>query len=168
MRVLSILKTLSDIVFVLAMIGLLFGLPFIIMVAVVPDQIPFELSGAGNAKTTGAELVTALLVVYCAYAFLVYALHLFRKTLSLFQKRVIFDDTVIKNFDQAGKAILIGSIIGLLPSVYFWAMESPLKLSISFGLNSALITIGLGLFFIVLGEVFLMAKKIKEDNELMI
>ncbi len=168
MRRLSLLKTVTDILFVFAMIGVIFTLPLILMVAVIPEQVPFTLNGDAESLKgkTEWELIIFLLIIYIGYLFLVYALYLFKKTLVLFQKRIIFDDAVIKNFDQIGKAILIGYFIALAPMIFFALTDNPVQLKVSFGLNESLLIAGLGLFFMVLSEVFLMAKNLKTENEL--
>lgn len=151
--------------FVLTMIAAVFGLPLILMLAVIPDQVPFTLEGDLKGKT-GWESTIILLVVYVGALFFVYALYLFRKTLDLFRKRIIFDDRVIKNFDQIGKAILIGYFIILGMYVFLWLTHTVHEVTFNIDMNNTLLTIGLGLFFMVLSEVFQKAKSIKEENEL--
>ena len=168
MRRLSVLKTVIDVAFVLAMIAVIFTLPLILMMAIMPDEIPFTINGDVEALQgkTEWELIIFCLIIYVAYLFLVYALYLFKKTLILFKKRIIFDDVVIKNFDQMGKAILIGYFIAIAPMIFFALTDNPVQLKVSFGLNESLLMVGLGLFFMVLSEVFQMAKNLKEENEL--
>ena len=148
MRRLSLLKTVTDILFVFAMIGVIFTLPLILMVAVIPEQVPFTLNGDAESLKgkTEWELIIFLLIIYIGYLFLVYALYLFKKTLVLFQKRIIFD--------------------ALAPMIFFALTDNPVQLKVSFGLNESLLIAGLGLFFMVLSEVFLMAKNLKTENEL--
>ncbi|AXG73804.1 DUF2975 domain-containing protein [Flavobacterium arcticum] len=164
MRKLSTLKTIADILFVLTMIGAVIGLPFILMLAVMPEQVPFTLNE--NLESIGGwELIIILLIVYLGALFFVYALYLFRKTLDLFRKRIIFDNRVIKNFDQIGKAILIGYFIIFTMYVFTWFTDNTHEIKFNIGWNNTLFTIGLGLFFIVLSEVFQMGKNLKEENE---
>lgn len=164
MRRLSTLKTIVDILFVLAMIGVIFGLPLILMLIIVPDQVPITFSKGRRAS--GIDFIGFLFFVYVGYLFFVYALYLFRKTLELFKKKIFFDDRVIRNFDQTGKAIIIAVMIFFAIAVLLRFTGDPINLELDFGLNSSLLTAGLGLFFIVLSDVFAMAKKHKEDNDL--
>ncbi|WP_294733900.1 DUF2975 domain-containing protein [uncultured Flavobacterium sp.] len=168
MRKLLLLKSVVDILFVLAMIGVIFMLPLILMVAAIPEQVPFKFTSEIEmvAGRTQWELIISLVMVYVGYVFLVYGLFLFKKTLVLFQKRIIFDNRVIKNFDQMGKAILIGYFITLVPMIFFSLTENPVEVKLSFGLNESFLIVGLGLFFIVLSEVFQMGKNLKEESEL--
>lgn len=169
MRRLWLLKSLVDLLFVFAMIGVVFTLPLILMVAVMPEEVPFTLNGGDTEMLQGKtewELIIFCLLIYVGYLFLVFALYLFKKTLVLFKRRIIFDDAVIKNFDQMGKAILIGYFIAIAPMIFFALTDNPVQLKVSFGLNESLLIVGLGLFFMVLSEVFQMAKNLKEENEL--
>ena len=168
MRRLSTLKTIVDILFVFAMIAVVFGLPLILMLIIIPEQVPFKWSTPKgiDLEPLSWEYIICMFSSYIGYAFFVYALYLFRKTLDLFRKRVFFDDRVIKYFDQTGKAILIGVMIFFAIAVLLQFTGNPIEMEISIGLNDTLITAGLGLFFIVLSDVFAMAKKHKEDNDL--
>ncbi|GGB78404.1 hypothetical protein GCM10007424_18160 [Flavobacterium suaedae] len=164
MRRLSTLKTIVDILFVFAMIAVIFGLPLILMLIIIPEQVPITFSE--GRSPSGIDFIGFLFFIYVGYLFFVYALYLFRKTLELFRKRIFFDNRVIKNLDQTGKAILIGVVIMIIPAILLRLTESPIELEVNIGLNDTLITAGLGLFFIVLSDVFAMAKKHKEDSDL--
>ncbi|WP_417352739.1 DUF2975 domain-containing protein [Flavobacterium alkalisoli] len=166
MKRLSALKTITDILFVLAVIPAIFGLPFILMTAIMPERIPFKLNGDEFATINGAELIISLLVIYLSYALAVYALYLFKKVLESFKKKRFFDEVVILSFNQMGKALLLSWTIGILPSLYYNLVDGSIKISIGF--SDSLFTLGLGFFFIVLSDVFLMAKKQKEENDLTI
>lgn len=168
MRRLSTLKTIVDILFVLAMIGLIFLLPLILMLIIIPEQVPFKWSTPEGVdlEPKSPELIICMFSSYIGFAFFVYALYLFRKTLDLFKRRIFFDDRVIKNFDQTGKAIIIAVMIFFATAILLRFTSNPISLELDFGLNSSLMTAGLGLFFIVLSDVFAMAKRHKEDNDL--
>lgn len=170
MRKLWLLKSLIDILFFFAVIGIFFGLPMILMIAIMPEQVPFDFTVSVNDEivtdTTSWEIILSMIIMYTGYAFQVYAIYLFRKTLILFRKRIIFDIAVIRNFDQMGRAILIGYALILVPVIYFTLTNSPIEIKLEFMIHDSLLIPGLGLFFIVLSEVFLMAKGIKEDNDL--
>jgi hypothetical protein len=89
---------------------------------------------------------------------------MFRKVLGLFKKNILLDERVIKYFDQIGKAIIAGYIITAVPLFFYDVINSnPIQVKATFGFSSAIITIGLGLFFMVLSEVFLIAKGRKEE-----
>ncbi|KAF2518873.1 DUF2975 domain-containing protein [Flavobacterium salilacus subsp. salilacus] len=170
MRRLWLLKSLIDIVYFFAIIGIIFGLPMIFMIAVMPNEVPFDIAVSKNGEIvenkTSWEIIVSMFIIYIGYAFQVYAIYLFRKILVLFRKRIIFDVSVIKNFDQMGKAILIGYVTILLPVIFFALTSSHVEVKLNFMINDSFLIPGIGLFFIVLSEVFQMAKDMKEENEL--
>jgi uncharacterized membrane protein (DUF373 family) len=82
----------------------------------------------------------------------------------LFQQRKIFDVIVIDNFKKMGYLLLIASLIGGISNFIVQIMKNKITLEIS--LNSYLLMFSMGLFFLVLSEVFKIAKNMKEENEL--
>lgn len=166
MKRLALLKTLTSILFVLSLISMFFAVPFILVIAVMPGRIPFKINGT-VAESVGAETVLYLLALVAGFAFFIYAIYLFKKILGLFEKKRIFHEDVIKLFDQTGKAILIGYAICAVASFFYTTLvENILEIGLDTGIDSSIVTIGLGLFFLVLSDVFLMAKNIKEENDL--
>lgn len=170
MRKLNILKALVDFLFFISIIPSIFGMPFIIILAIMPEKVPLKFTNNGNDITglSLTEIVIIVFVIYVGYLFQVYAAYLFRKTLELFRKRIIFDERVIKYLDQTGKAILIGYIIMVIPAIYISLLDrSPgFSFEIGFTFNGSIFIIGLGLFFMVLSEVFLIATNMKRENDL--
>lgn len=169
MRKLPILKTFTSILFVIAMVGIIFAIPLMVIAAVMPESIPadmkFTVSGR-HATEFLAEDFIMIAALLAAYGFWVYALYLFKQVLGLFEKKRLFDDAVIKNFDQCGKAIIVGySIYAIAYFLYNTLVVNKLKLSSDFVVETLFIG-GLGLFFIVMGEVLLIAKNMKEENDL--
>jgi len=110
-----------------------------------------------------------LMVVVVSYFFFVYGIFELRKVLSLFQKRIIFDERVINLLDKVGKSFFLASILSSFPLLVYNFIHKP-EVSIEFAgtFNSFLFTASLGLFFMVLSEVFKIAKNLKEENELTI
>lgn len=167
MSKLPLLKTLVSILFYVSMIGMLFSVPFILILSVMPDKVPFAINEAGQASQVDAELVLYLIALIVGGGFFTYALYLFRKVLDLFSKKTLFDERTITSLDQCGKAILIGYFICIgAEFLYKMVVGKEIEISLNFGLNGSIAVISLGLFFMVLSEVFLKAKKIKEENDL--
>jgi Na+-driven multidrug efflux pump len=96
-----------------------------------------------------------------------YCFYLFRKTLRYFQQVKPFDKDVIANFYKIGWLL---SIVGSIGSIGFFLghilLQHQIKLNLGF--SPYLTIICLGLFFMVLSELFKVAKKAKEENELTI
>lgn len=170
MRKLNILKALVDFLFFISIIPSVFGMPFIIILAIMPEKVPinFKNNSNGIEGLSDIEIIIIVFVIYVGYLFQVYAAYLFRKTLELFRKRIIFDERVIKQLDQTGKAILIGYFIMIIPAIYVSLLDNYFEFSyeISFSFNGSIFIIGLGLFFMVLSEVFLIATNMKRENDL--
>ena len=100
-----------------------------------------------------------LVAMYCFY--------LFRKALRYYQKRKPFDDFVIHTYHKIGKLLVITSILGGISSFAFnLIFKSELMLNIGF--TPYFFGACLGLFFMVLSETFIVAKKSKEDSDLTI
>lgn len=166
MKRLPILKVLAHILFILSIIAMFFAVPFIFVMAVMPGRIPFEIDNQ-PAAAYGAETIIYLLASTVGFAFDIYALYLFKKLLRLFERNVIFHPDVIRLLDQIGKAILIGYAICFAADFLYAALvENRMEIDFIDGIDTAIATIGLGVFFLVLSDVFLMAKNIKDENDL--
>ena len=95
----------------------------------------------------------------------IYCIYLFRKTLRYFQQVKPFHIDVINNFNEIGRLL---SVIGIAGSLLFFVARLVLKneFKIHLGLSPYIMLICLGLFFMVLSEVFKVAKHAKEENDL--
>ena len=98
-------------------------------------------------------------VIYCFY--------LFRKTLRFFQKAKPFDKMVIHNFNQIGKWLSVSGALGAIGSFVALAVLKN-TIQINLGITPFLALVCIGLFFMVLSEIFKVAKHAKEENELTI
>lgn len=171
MKKLYILKALVDLLWFFSIIviaTMAIFLPFLFFSSE-PMDIPIKI---GETKVTVMDLATKfmLLGLVIAYCFFVYGLFLFRKVLVLFSKRQIFEDSVIVLLNKIGKFFLIASLLAVLMDflgkLY---IENKVEFGIEGGFfDSFLFTASLGLFFMVLSEVFANAKNIKEENDLTI
>lgn len=109
-----------------------------------------------------ANIITGILFLFSIY--------LLRKIVGHFQKREIFNLDVIKYFNLIGKLIIISSLITKSTTLLYTLLKHDnISLSLDFGsYDSFLISISLGLFFMVISEIFKIAKNMKEENELTI
>lgn len=171
MKKLYILKTLVDLLWffsIIVIVAMAIFLPFLFF-SPEPMDIPVRI---GESTVTAMDLMTKffLLGLVIAYCFFVYGLFLFRKVLVLFSKRQIFEDAVIVLLNKIGKFFLIASLIAVsvdfIGKIY---IENRFEFGIKGGFfDSFLFTASLGLFFMVLSEVFANAKNMKEENDLTI
>ncbi len=171
MRKLQILKTLLDFFFVISIVAIIAMVVFIpiMFFSTEPIDIPIKINGErilASDFTTKVILTLGIL----SYCFFVYGIYQLRKVLNMFTKRIIFDETIILLFDKIGKSFLIASIFSCVPLFIYNVIHKTNHSDIEFGggFSSFLFTASLGLFFMVLSEVFKMAKKMKEENELTI
>ncbi|MFL9843239.1 DUF2975 domain-containing protein [Flavobacterium rhizosphaerae] len=161
MKRLQLLKLIAGIVFTLMCITLFFAYPFIFIVAVMPQQVPFTIGGI-PANELDAEHIFMMLAFAVSFSFYTYALYLFKNLLGMFLKKKIFHTDVIKNLLQTGKAILIGYLIYICSGIIYVIIA---KSYIGFEISGYTLLIPmLGLFFMVLGDVLLTAKTMKEND----
>lgn len=167
MRKLFFLKTCIDFAFYISCLTLL---AFVIF-------IPFALLGDWAdvpIKMNGRELILdnwqAKVVLTCVFIstfFFVYSLFLLRKTIAFFVRKDLFNSIVIRNFNVIGSCIITSTLLVFIPSFLYNAFNrSKIGLTFEASFDSPLLVISLGLFFMVLSEVFKIAKKLKEENDL--
>ena len=164
MKRLPILRSLVQLLFVLCMIGVFFGLPLTLIVIVAPKRIPFDFFGH-TIEANNLEVFFLMLAVYLGHCAFTYGIYLLKRTLTLFSKRKFFDPFVIIWTDQLGKAFIAAGMLWIIPPFFYnFLADTRLSDSVS-GFGIPFFSICLGFLFMVLSEVFLMAKKIKEEND---
>ncbi|QXP63516.1 DUF2975 domain-containing protein [Polaribacter sp. HaHaR_3_91] len=167
MRKINILKAIVDLLWI-------FSMPIVLVIIGFSVAIFFIDLGDLNIKINSIGLNTdtlfskTLLVVSALnYLLIVAALYFFKKVLNHFVRVKIFEETVISSFKKSGNLLFISGIISLtismISKVYFQQ-----KVTLEFGLNQHLVIICLGLFFLVLSEIFKVAKNQKQENDLTI
>jgi hypothetical protein len=169
MRKLIILKSLIDFIWIITCIPSMLLLVFCaIYMFVEPESLNlvFDIDIAEQRTSAIAVQIFGLLFIVLAFG-TIYCVYLFRKTLRYFQKVKPFHNNVIHNFHQIGYLL---SGIGLLSSILFFVAQLFFKneFKINLGLSPYLMLICFGLFFMVLSEVFKVAKYAKEENDLTI
>jgi len=168
MRKLKILKTLIDLFWFFSLLGAF------AMIAYIPYSYFHEGPVDLPLKINGEPIVdfgfsTQFLLTFgfIAYGFFVYGIYLFRKLLRLFEKKIIFEQETILLLNQIGRCLAIASVLTWFALfVYDFFHNDRTSINFSSGFDSFLFTISLGLFFMVLSEVFNIAKNLKEENEL--
>ncbi len=169
MRKLIILKSLVDFIWIVSCIpGIGLVLFFMVFMFVNPESLHliFDiddsvlLTSKLNTQIFGLVIATLALVgIYCFY--------LFRKTLRYFQQIKPFHEVVITNFYKIGYLLSAIGLTGTLV-IFFARLVIKNEFKINFGFSPYVLLICLGLFFMVLSEVFKVAKHAKEENELTI
>lgn len=170
MKKLQILKAILDFFWFFSLVSGIGILIFLAFYLFHPDMdIPLQIKGQLLAANTLPSKLFIFANVISGILFL-YSIYLLRKVVGYFQKSEIFKSEVVKNFNLIGILIISSSLVSHLSLFTFTLINKvQLALSIEFGsYNSFLISISLGLFFMVISEVFKIAKNIKEENELTI
>jgi hypothetical protein len=167
MRKLNILKACIDLAFYLSCLTVLafaIFIPFAILGYM--DGVPINMQGRELIiDNWQAKLV--LFFVLISSLFFLYGIYLLRKTIALFIKKDLFNVEVIKNFNTIGICVVISTLLIVIPSfLYTGFHRTKFGFKIEAGFDSPLLVVSLGLFFMVLSEVFKIAKNLKEENDL--
>lgn len=170
MKKLQILRAILDFFWFFSLISEIGILIFLVFYLFDPDMdIPIKINGHVITPTTLLSKLIILANVISGILFL-YSIYVLRKVVGYFQKKEIFKSEVIENFNLIGKLVISSSLISHLSLFIFtYINRGPVGFSIEFGsYDSFLISISLGMFFMVISEVFKIAKNIKDENELTI
>lgn len=165
MKKLNFLKALIDFAWIMMCLALplIFIFAGIIFFSNETFDIPVKISGS-ELKVIDFKSKIVLLVLLFSAALLFYGLYLFKKLLRLFQQKIIFDFRVVTIVKRIGYVVCAFSLLSGISNfiIEFWER----KFTVSLGFNSYVLLFALGLFFLVLSEVFVIANKLKEENDL--
>lgn len=167
MRKIHILKAIIDFVWIFSMpaILLVIGLVIALLFGGL-EGLDIKINTI-HFNTTSIFSKSLLVISALNYLLILAALYFFRKTLRYFLNTKIFDTYVITSFKKIGNLLSISGGISLCISfisrIYFQQ-----KLSFELGLNEHILLICLGLFFLILSEVFKIARHQKLENDLTI
>ncbi len=167
MKKLNLLKTIVDFIWIMSLV--FFPLIIVLSIMILMDKEVFDIPitfATGTVDLSNSFGKMALVINVINFGLLLYALYFFRKLLSRFMKRIVFEDEICFLLNKIGSIVIMASIVQLL-SDYITKLSNH-KFGIEFGYGPFLYLLALGLFFKVLSEVFKIAKNMKEDNELTI
>jgi hypothetical protein len=167
MKKINILKTIVDLLWIFSMpvVLIIIGVSFTTFFVDLSD-LNIELD---TININQNDLFSKILFVISSlnYLLLILALYFFRKVVTNFVRVTVFEELVISSFKKIGNLLtfsgFISLIISIIGKIYFEQ-----KVSLEFGLNQHLVLICLGLFFLVLSEIFKIAKNAKQENDLTI
>ena len=166
MKKLNILKTIVDLFWILS-------IPFIPLVLLIIPYILFvdnsnyldiHISGF-RIKTIDFPTKMLLVTKMVSYLILIYCVYIFSKILEYFQRHKIFDEFVLKNFNKMGVLLVVCSFIMGISSILYEIFYAE-NVTLTFGFTPFLLC--MGMFFMVLSEIFKISKNMKEENELTI
>jgi hypothetical protein len=163
MRKLNILKNIVDCVLILSSIIYAFviicSLLFIFDSEILknPGKLLFsELSGTWGKISFLISIANLALLLFIGFNFKI--------LLERFIEKLIFEIETCLLLNKLGKLIIYSTFIGILSE--FISKLSKSEIGFSFG--SFLYGISIGLFFLVLAEVFKIGKQLKDENDLTI
>ena len=167
MRKLNFLKTIVDYVWILSIICY----PIIIVVCatmlISNNPIDFPIKIAENLiELDNIWNKIGLIISLLNFGLILYALYNFKIVLLNFKNKLIFEVENSMFLDKIGNLIIFSSSLYLITELL--SSISKNNVSIQIGIGPFLYLMALGLFFKVLSEVFLIGKRIKEENELTI
>ncbi|RZJ73293.1 DUF2975 domain-containing protein [Flavobacterium sp.] len=167
MRKLNILKTCLDLFFFFGILSFAAALIFVPMAVFSDEAIDLTVNGR-NIVVDNWGAKTLLICWLVAAALFVKAIQFLRRIVKSFVKREIFTDDVIKNFNLVGICLLISTLVVGIPNfIYHAIFHSKVGFELEVGsFDSGILSIALALFFMVLSEVFKIAKHLKEENDL--
>ena len=167
MRKLNVLKACIDLAFYLSCLTVLAFVVFIpFAVLGQMDGIPIKMQGRELIVDNWQAKVVLVFTLVSAL-FFVYGIYLLRKTIGFFLKKDVFNSEVIRNFNVIGICVVTSTLLIVLPSFLYTAFHrTAMGFKLEVGFDSPLLVISLGLFFMVLSEVFKIAKDLKEENDL--
>lgn len=167
MKKLSILKATIDLLYYMS-IPILIILLLLVSYIFLSDEtnsLAFKINGQ-QMNLDSVESKLFVLIGVASYLLIIYCIYLFRKILTYFVKTEIFNKEVITNFNKMGMLIITYVLINLLCSFLYDISDR--NISLELGNSPYLTLICLGLFFMVLSEIFKIAKNQKEENDLTI
>lgn len=166
MKKFNILKTIVDFTW----INLCFGFSiFLVLVSILifsnNKEKDFNLEFNGiTINEIGIIEKIYLVFLLIFIALIIYIYYQFKKLLRNFARRKIFIDENIKLFKIMGYNLVISAFLYTIPSFFYQFYTNKIVLSI--GYSYFFILLVLGLFFMVLSEIFQISKQQKEENEL--
>lgn len=167
MKSLQILRTLVDLFLFYSLLGA-FAALVVVPMMIIDSTAEFQITIKG-VEIVGNDWLSILVIILGAISafFFVYAIFILRRVLILFEENEIFTDKVIGNFRTIGKFIIISTLLSSLPLFFYNVINrGNIKLEFSGGFDSMLLSVSLGLLFIVIAAIFSRAKVMKDENEL--
>ncbi len=167
MRKLVFLKTIVDYVWIMSIIVYPLLIVFIgfALFSNEPIDIPINISGI-NIYTTTLYGKIGLVLSMVNFGIVLFAIYNFKALLNNFRKKIIFEVDSYQLLDKIGNLVMLSASLYLISDLLGSFSKS--KIGINLGFGPFLYLMSLGLFFKVLSEVFIIGKRIKEDNELTI
>ncbi len=166
MRKLTILKAIIDFFWILTLPAIPLILILIPVIFLYDFDMPINLNGL-DVKIIDIPSKVVVVLMMISLLLMLYCVHLFRKMLRYFQKLKIFDEYVINTLNKMGILVTMSAFFTGIPT-FFYRLFYLSEFKLTIGFSPFLLILSLGLFLMVLSEIFKVAKEAKADSELTI
>jgi len=170
MKYLHLLKLSIGLLYITSILALAFTVCMYIYMLISPTEIILPIVNGTPQDFFDFDVHAVALFTFTGFGFFIYGLYWFRKVLSLFSEKIIFEPEVVKYLQLTGKHFFIAACLSSIP-LYIYKMLVRNEVTMTFGtegFGSFMFSFGISLFFIALAEVFSMAIKMKQENDLTI
>jgi hypothetical protein len=168
MKKFNILKTIVDFIWIYLCLG--FSI-FLVLVSILifsnneEKDLNLEFNGITiNEIGINEKIILVFLIIFTAM--IIYVYYQFKTLLRNIGRRKIFIDENIKIFKKMGNNLVISAFLYAIP-IYIYQLYTK-NIILSIGFNYFFVLLVLGLFFMVLSEIFQLSKIQKVENELTI
>lgn len=168
MRKITVLKACLDFIYFFGILTFVFMTLFAGATWFSADAIPIEINGFEIEMDHWSSKLLLTLTLVGSGLFL-YAIYLLRETILLFRQRIIFDQRVIHNFNRIGWCIISATLTSYVPLFIHSLIHRTnrgFRFSATLSTDSFLVSVSLGLLFMVISQIFAAGKSLKEDQEL--
>jgi hypothetical protein len=164
MRKIKILKAIVDFIWWTSIIGLtvIFFILIGVLIGIIPVSPNFTINKIDTQNLTTLQQ-TILIILNLVNLLIIYCLYLFRQIIHSFNSLKIFNLLIIKNFNRIGFHLVIVGFAYILNNFLTHIFNNVLQVELEFGVGIGCIS--LGLFSIILSEIFTIAKTAKQENE---
>lgn len=168
MSKLSVLKACVDFIYLIGILTAGGMLIFSGMIIAGNEEVTLKMNGYDITVNDWPSKGLLVLAMVSLGLFL-YAIYLLRETVALFRKRIIFDGRVVVNFERIGWCIVTSTLISHVPLFVFNMIRRnnrDFEISGNMSMDSFLVSIALGILFMVISQAFSAGQRLREENEL--
>jgi hypothetical protein len=167
MKKLNILKTLLDLFWLFTLMTIV---PLIIIIPMLlfNSEMNLDVNIKGQIlKTTDHFTKIVIVLNVISILLFLYGIYQLRKVIIQFQKKQLFNNEIVERLNLTGKLIIISTILENVSFfIYNYFKKLPSENSININIfDSFLLSLIIGLFLIVISEIFKIAYNIKTESE---
>jgi hypothetical protein len=186
MKTIQILRTLLNILFYTLIAVFIIGVIFFIILLFFPESLPAPLGMFSMIfnQPFGWGMYLGVLSPIVGYVLLIVAMHYLRKCISSFLNSDFYSENVTRNLKRAGNIFIFIGLSSIIVKIFavlyvqsitnnIMHMETPFFTSLTNVLAASLdlksiISIIIGLFFLLFSKIFENSRILKQENELTI